>query len=63
MSAGEGLPSLMSYDPGTGTVPIAATLRAGIPALLILLAPLVPPCSTVTAHTVPGARLPGCQPG
>ena len=37
--AGEGLISLLGYDPGVTAVPVWAVLAAGGPALLILIAP------------------------
>lgn len=39
MFAGEGLISVMGYDPSTQSVPLGTALLAGIPALVILLAP------------------------
>jgi hypothetical protein len=36
---GEGLLSALEYDPGTRVVPVGAVLLAGVPAVLILVAP------------------------
>lgn len=40
---GEGLASLLGYDPGTGErAPLVVLLGAGLPAVLVMLAPTIP---------------------
>ncbi len=42
MVLGEWLLSLQGYESGTATAPIGAVLTAGLPALLLLIAPTIP---------------------
>jgi hypothetical protein len=64
MVVGEGLISVLGYQSGSQEpVPVGPALLAGVPALLILIAPAWLRFTTAAGAAVPAVGRPSCLPG